>query len=391
MRTIWSAVCALLLGTAMPSAGWGFEVEIVVEGGSGAIYPIRWGQSDTNDLVTPYPRWESPFCVKKGSKIGVRIVWEFAEIKDDWAVVWEELSSKVVPLQYWNDNTCIQRHSYHQPNDVHWFVDDADQWPQWADYNIPDFIEWAFLRGDLISLNPMEGPGGAAAYESDVFVVLDQPQAPMDPAWVSVLQVSCKWERTSVSSLGASTVLTVTLHGLGEYNGGYPGYTRYVEGSEDDGECFFLKAFIDRPNFPWGQCNDFADFLDCLITSVGAYAATAQRTNPLGLGWWFRTNLINPAGPLPPVRTDWNYHQFVLTPFSGPRVWDGCVYFEPPTTPVGWPLGWPIDTYYGGALDVGLVEKYEVGQWQPTPTAGFVPELHTETGLQIPAWPFCDH
>ncbi|MCH8274632.1 MAG: hypothetical protein IH851_07570 [Armatimonadetes bacterium] len=410
MRTIWSAGCVLLLGTAMPAAGWGFKVEIVVEGGSGAIYPIRWGQSDSNDLVNPYPRWESPFCVKKDSKIGVRIVWEFAEIKDDWAVVWAVLESKVVPLQYWNDNTCIDRHGYHPHDGVHWFVDDARQWPDWADHNIPDFIEWAFLSGDLVLLNPPEGAGGSAAYESDVFVVLDQPKAPMDPAWVSVLQVSCTWGRTTDVPLAATGALALEFLKQGEYEPfGDPvtGKPWYTLTASDTQETFYLKAFLDRTKTGkagplTGMCNDFADFLVCAVTSVGAYDMKAQRPYSLTLAfrhklqnqdppWWdFLTNFLikapyTPTGPQ--VQLTFTYHQFGIV---GSLVWDPTAYYTTPA-PDGFAFGMEFDQYdwrlveYFRRYEIsdGLLTQTQVGvddpgnPWVGSPPGGFLPILTT--------------
>jgi len=44
-----------------------------------------------------------------------------------------------------------------------------------------------------------------------VFVVLDEPKAPMDPAWVSVLRISCQWARGETTPDGAASALTQKL------------------------------------------------------------------------------------------------------------------------------------------------------------------------------------
>ncbi len=203
-----------------------------------------------------------------------------------------------------------------------------------------------------------------------VFVVLDEPKPPMSPAWVSVLNISCDWARGESTPDGAAAALTQKLWENGRYNGGYTAYTRFVcDGAgnipSEATEYFYLKRFIEGRFY--GQCNDFADFLVCLITSVGAFQATAQRTHPLGLGY-FRTEIIDPAGPLPPQQVDWNYHQFCY--YNG-NVWDGCLAFVS-GSPQGPPKKLPRDTTYYD----GLVAYYYYGQWQPSPSNGFIPGVY---------------
>jgi len=217
-----------------------------------------------------------------------------------------------------------------------------------------------------------------------VFVVLDEPKALMSPAWVSVLRISCQWARGETIPDGAANTLTQRLWDEGEYNGGYLAYTRYICTSPGNiewniGEVFYLKAFINRYNLtgkPTGQCNDFADFLVCLITSVGAFQAAAQRTHPLGLGWWFHYREIDPAGPLPPQESDWNYHQFCI---YGSDVWDSCLAFVS-----GSPQGVPKKLARDAVYYNGLVAYYHYGQWLPTPANGFVP---TVTAQDLPPSP----
>lgn len=76
----------------------------------------------------------------------------------------------------------------------------------------------------------------------------------------------------------ASNKLTMELHRNWNYNGGVLAYTRNLI-DPDTGEIFFLRAFLNDPN-RLGQCNDFADFLVCLMTSLGI-PRSAQRTHSL--------------------------------------------------------------------------------------------------------------
>jgi hypothetical protein len=203
------------------------------------------------------------------------------------------------------------------------------------------------------------------------FVVFDEPLQPMSPAWVSVLRISCEWARLISTKDAALNKLTVELFNRGEYNGGNPAFTRNETTS---GELFFLKAFID--NGLTGQCNDFTDFLVCLVASVGSHPIRARRTEPWNAAPRFRTNLIDPAGTIEPLVEDWNYHQFTIL---GTSVWDACLSFYPPTHPAGIPKGLTRDTiYYGGNLNRGLVRFFYVTGWEPAPENGFIPTITAE-------------
>ena len=224
----------------------------------------------------------------------------------------------------------------------------------------------------------------------NVFVVLDEPKAPMNPAWVSVLRISCQWARGENTPDGAANVLTQRLWENGIYD---PQRQWYTRNETDSGETFYLKAFLDgvlgQPLT--GQCNDFADFLVCLITSVGAYEAKAQRTysltivyggydDPDGSGWRFQTYEVDPApqsGGLPNQEFEFTYHQFTIV---GSGVRDGTVKFAS-----GIALGWERDTTYKLALVkwfrewqnhviVRTIGPNDPGNpWNPTPATGFVP------------------
>jgi hypothetical protein len=254
--------------------------------------------------------------------------------------------------------------------------------------SVPEFIEWAELRGSVIMMvgPPSEPePGGSETSllvqtidrVTEIFVVLDEPKAPMDPAWVSVLRISCQWARGETTPDGAANMLTQRLWENGEYNGGYTAYTRYVcdgQGNcpSDASEYFYLKKFIES-GFQ-GQCNDFADFLVCLINSIGAFQSLSQRTHPLGSGA-FRTQVIDPAGSLQPDSVDWSYHQFCI---HGNDVWDGCLAFVT-GSPAGPPKKLSRDTIYYD----GLVAYYIFGAWNPSPPSGFIPGVYA---LELPQW-----
>jgi hypothetical protein len=345
----------------------------------GTHYPLRWGEREPieDDLVKPYPPpiWANGYaaCFKRGSQITLRLIRRQGDPEvQGWKVLYAELRSKVTGEVYWKHGESRML----GPNETYTLG------------SVPEFIEWAELRGSVIMMvgPPSEPePGGSETSllvqtidrVTEIFVVLDEPKAPMDPAWVSVLRISCQWARGETTPDGAANMLTQRLWENGEYNGGYTAYTRYVcdgQGNcpSDASEYFYLKKFIES-GFQ-GQCNDFADFLVCLINSIGAFQSLSQRTHPLGSGA-FRTQVIDPAGSLQPDSVDWSYHQFCI---HGNDVWDGCLAFVT-GSPAGPPKKLSRDTIYYD----GLVAYYIFGAWNPSPPSGFIPGVYA---LELPQW-----
>ena len=226
---------------------------------------------------------------------------------------------------------------------------------------------------------------------SEVFVVLDAPKAPMSPAWVSVLRTSCVWARETVTPSTAAERLTKELF----LNRGYDGNETFVYNVTENGESLRLRSFIQR----WSvdvQCNDFADFLVCLINSLGAYESNAQRTyspnvacfNPgtSESGWRLWTNVVDPAG-IRYGRSQFHvsYHQFACV---GELVWDATYAFIHENTAT-YCIGWERDGQYrtrlvyrflyyepNNAQPVRILRPDEQGNpWNPAPSGGFTPEV----------------
>jgi len=230
---------------------------------------------------------------------------------------------------------------------------------------------------------------------------LDAPKAPMNPAWVSVLRYSCWWASQAQDAPTAARKVTNALHLWGTYNGGV---TAFTSNETDIWELFHLRDFIQSGLM--GQCNDFADFLLCLQTSLGVSGLKVQRTHALfNRGFSlvghqvtvvsFTTNRIDVAPWGTNGGTDpndgivtWVYHQYCLNVASS-LVWDGALQL--------WPsyrvaiTGMPCVPDYRD----GLVQSYTIrvdngpplvvypyssywGQywecyWGPTPPDGFIP------------------
>jgi hypothetical protein len=216
----------------------------------GTHYPLRWGEREPieDDLVKPYPPpiWANGYaaCFKRGSQITLRLIRRQGDPEvQGWKVLYAELRSKVTGEVYWKHGESRML----GPNETYTLG------------SVPEFIEWAELRGSVIMMvgPPSEPePGGSETSllvqtidrVTEIFVVLDEPKAPMDPAWVSVLRISCQWARGETTPDGAANMLTQRLWENGEYNGGYTAYTRYVcdgQGNcpSDASEYFYLKKF----------------------------------------------------------------------------------------------------------------------------------------------------
>ena len=212
----------------------------------------------------------SPLCVKMGSGFGCRLRLSGGNSSVlGWEVGYARLVSRTSGQVYWtvNDpgvgNLISPSATYSLPN-------------------IPSLVDYARLEMSFVIY--YWGPWGPVYYitppysSEEVFIVLDEPKAPMSPARVSVLRKSCDWAKGESTQDGAARKLTIELHKNGNYDGGLEAYTR-LPSDPDTGETLYLMEYLKTGRFE-GQCNDFADFLVYLMTSVGIPRA-AQRTHPL--------------------------------------------------------------------------------------------------------------
>ena len=321
---------ALILG--LLSSAWAKYVGI-----EGTHYLIREGEVEgAGDNITPYPppKWGNPVCFLKGTE------WQLKQVSEGdpiygWRVNWARLKSYVT-------------------GEVYWTIGDSGWLAANESLPLPDppnYIEYAILEGDYVTLDDLWDPGMGFSLPrtSDVFLVLDEPKAPMDPAWVNVLRKSCRWARTKTTAQDAADILTSSLLQNGVYD-----YTQqyYTRNETDAGEDFYVSAFIE--NGMEGQCNDFGDFVVCLSTSVSAHEMRAQRTYSLTVAhghplqgpsppWWaIQTTTLKPA-PLTPGQEGQSYrfmyHQFGVFESS---VWDGSSFF---VGNGGMALGWSTSEY----------------------------------------------
>jgi len=239
---------------------------------------------------------------------------------------------------------------------------------------------------------------------SEVFVVLDAPKAPMSPAWVNVLRLSCSWASRAADEATAASKVTNALHLWGRYFGG----RWFARDYTDSFERFYLRECLARfvNNGQVGQCNDFADLLLCLQTSLGLSNRAVQRTHSLSQRtrpiddeeWtllYFRTKPLDVAhwgsSDYDGVNI-WTYHQFCIEQNSG-RVWDACIQFHPShrIAVTGMPRepdyrDYLVEAYIFGIVDAvtGIIlDVREYTQpdffWRPTPSVGLMPEVTAES------------
>jgi len=238
---------------------------------------------------------------------------------------------------------------------------------------------------------------------SEVFVVLDAPKAPMSPAWVSVLRLSCSWAQQSTTALRAAELLTLKIWLHCVYLQGVPDEIAqaFTRRHSETGETFYLRSFLRGtqriPAFH-GQCNDLADFLVCAVTSVGALPLRSQRTYRLdaayfqndadGGGWQLVTGVVDPAGAAPQnFALTVSYHQFAI---YQDKVWDASYGFIKTDGSIVHSIGWSRDSYYKPVLVRRFVRwenhapQQEVrpsdpeNPWNPTPDNGFLPVITAE-------------
>ncbi|MER3414490.1 MAG: hypothetical protein C4341_09750 [Armatimonadota bacterium] len=398
----------VVAGLVTPAAT--MEPEFVVDVG-GAIYPLRWGEVDpvSADLVAPYPRWRNfwAVCFKVGSRVGIRMHWEPGETPCAWLVTRSKLQSKLTTETYLTELACDLPggHGIHEPDDVHWFPS-----------NVPDFVEYAELIGDVVTCAPI-GFGGWTARTTEVFVVLDEPKAPMDPAWVTFLRYSCKWARyrpdehhqsqwdaetRTVEDLTKRETLGLFFQRPGMAYAVRSTRTQWLGGTG----TFYLKALLDRweaGSWVPGNCVDAAVMTLLANCSTGVDFMARGLTGDLVLdpqGPYFESNPLCVIGSDPLLTENyhqvrWAWHQVathVGEPFSaGARVWDataahfydlnGISYRNPPAHHPSSGQYWLMRDYWqkpdGAGRVLGVVYWPPQGEGTPRPydlDIGFGPD-----------------
>lgn len=206
--------------------------------------------------------------------------------------------------------------------------------------NIPSLVDYARLEMSFVIY--YWGPWGPVYYiaplysSEEVFIVLDEPKAPMSPAWVSLLRYSCWWGRGTNNLDDAAQAITFGVF-FQRPGFAYPTNTRaYWLNLNTSPPTFMLKALLDQWNVgEWteGNCVDASCLTMLALCSVGLDFSTRQLTGTVDpFTGNFLTNPICPIGSDPTLdwtysQRSWGYHQVcVLTnappPPSNTGIWD---------------------------------------------------------------------
>jgi len=311
-------------------------------------YNIRWGNQEGDDdlvkcrhgLTIGYSF--GPACFKKGSYITVSLVLD--DTPEDKVVVdWHHVENglyRAIGVDE-NGNPVTEETAF-----MSLPVQEQGQGvgKVFIMGPLPDWIEWCVLKVRVIFVHQgKQGRVGVSALHwCEIFTVLDEPKAPMNPAWVSVLRISCRWARGRSIWKAAVDKLRDEVFNNCQYDGSkifhhFEGWQDTEIGWESTEETFHLKSFLSQPEPLRGNCNALTNFLCCLMNSVGINAVV-QRTNRIVLEngnkvgcWTFRTKKIQPARwPAGEYFGQWGYHQIVLIETEGNRVWDGNLIFIDP-------------------------------------------------------------
>lgn len=210
--------------------------------------------------------------------------------------------------------------------------------------------------------------GSSYQGNNTLYAVLATPTAPMAQPWTRVLDYACDWAKRTSDAVNASKQVTYGFASHSIYNPDTgPSFTEPdITGGVED---FDLKDFLNGSPLT-GQCNDFADFLDCLSNSLGAVQLRSQRQNNS-----FTTNPIIYAGtPLPAQGQprSFVYHMWTsdgTTATTNAHIYDSAISFNG-AMPAN--MNGPLagTNYYNGLVATPPTQGWTADLWNP-----FIPTI----------------
>jgi len=287
-------------------------------------YPLRWGEVEPPDadMVAMPPGLDtsrtiptSPGCYKVGTD-GFVLYYSVEDaglVGGLFVIVWDEITGETVWERYYS--------------------------PVWREGLIS--LEGLVLPSYITVLGfQVTWVGyGMMFTRFTVFVVLDEPKAPMNPAWVNLLRYSCRWGKGTSNPDDAAQRITFGVF-FQRPGFAYPRNTRtywLVGPPRYSTYTFMLKALLDRWNAGiWtdGNCVDVSCLTMLALCSVGLDFSARQLTGSVDAATGnFLTNPICPIGSDPTLDWTyepwrWGYHQVcVLTgspdpPSNDAGIWD---------------------------------------------------------------------
>lgn len=337
-RKAFVAICAYLFIFANCSYG-AWWIELSSPNPADGPFPLRWGQReppDTDKVPFP-PRWlinGDPCCFKVGATVRLSLKRDAPDPIHGWVVEWGvgylTLSSKVTGqvLRTYPD-------AYFLPADQPYDFGLLVEWIEYAQLEMAVYVvyESGWAEEDY------------HGFVDEMFIVLDKPKAPMDPAWVNLLRYSCWWGRGTSNLDDAAQAITfgVFFHKIGDPSRPGFGYTTKTSWTDllTNPPTLKLKAIFNEWNAGrtvYGNCLDISCFNMVALCSIGMDFSTRQLTGTLLSppdpdAGNFRTNPICPIGSDPTVDMTykpwaWFWHQIcVLTgapdpPSNDAGIWD---------------------------------------------------------------------
>jgi hypothetical protein len=153
-----------------------------------------------------------------------------------------------------------------------------------------------------------------------VFVVLDEPKAPMNPAWVSLLRYSCRWARGTSNLDDAAQAITF---GVFFQRPGFA-YPKDTASHWLKGTTFMLKALLDEWNAGrWtdGNCADVSCLTMLALCSVGLDFSVRQLTGTLCLHPLIVGGIVRLRGKMD--RLDFTFTPMIYAQLGAIRQWIG--------------------------------------------------------------------
>ncbi|MCS7265054.1 MAG: hypothetical protein NZ805_09505 [Armatimonadetes bacterium] len=284
-------------------------------------YQLRWGEREppSEDMVSMPPGLDtsrtipfSPGCYKIGTsgfvlsyKVEDSILRGVIDV-----VVWDEVTGET----FWNQT--------------------YNRVPKEGKISLVGLVLPSYIT--ILRFQVSWAGSGTMFTRFSVFVVLDAPKAPMEPAWVNLLRYSCRWGRGTSNLEDAAQAITFGVF-FQRPGFAYPSDTNtYWVNTLTNPPSFMLKALLDEWNAGrWtdGNCVNVSCLTMLALCRVGLDFSTRQLTgtvDPFTLN--FRTNPICLIGSDPTIDQtyspwDWTYHQVcvlsnALLPPSNTGLWD---------------------------------------------------------------------
>jgi hypothetical protein len=160
--------------------------------------------------------------------------------------------------------------------------------------------------------------------EQHLYVILEEPQAPMNPPWAGVLEYVCEWAEGEYDIDVATTKITEHLYYCGfEYNSA-PEYSHENYLDEPYKHHFHLSKLIPDLQDPENievNCLDMARAVVTFSNALGANLKVTKFVNKVSNIELFRTNFIDPIGD---SQLEDSKSQPTNNPFFEPRIYHDC-------------------------------------------------------------------